>query len=227
MASLQNGVDNEPVLAQALGADWVVGALAVRIGSHVTAPGRVGATGPGQILWGPWPSREAAAAGVRRAPLERWTAAMNAAGIPTREVEDIRRELWRKLVINNGVNPLSALTGLDTASLSHHPALGPVVLELMRETVRAAAADEVRLDERDAAEMFELIRGFDPIKTSMLMDREHGRSLEREAICGAVLRRAERLGMAAPYTRTVDAVLQLLQERPFDPAVPASVWRQA
>jgi 2-dehydropantoate 2-reductase len=55
--------------------------------------------------------------------------------------------------------------------------------------------------------MYNLIRSFDAIKTSMLVDYEQGRALELDAICGAVMSRHQRLGIDAPYTRLVYALL--------------------
>ena len=208
VVSLQNGVDNEAQLAARLGETSVIGGLAVRIGGHITRPGHVEATGPAQIVWGAWPDGRSGSAARREASLRRWTELFNAAGIPTRRVDDIRRELWRKLVINNGVNPLSALTGLDTRTLSHHPELGPMVRALMAEAAAAAAADGVMLGEEDVEEMFLLIREFDAIKTSMLVDREKGRPLELDPISGAVIERCRRLGIDAPYTKSVVALLR-------------------
>jgi 2-dehydropantoate 2-reductase len=206
--SLQNGIDNEAQLAQSLGEEYVIGGLAVRIGGHITRPGQVEATGIAQIVWGAWPDSDSPAADRYGQALESWTESFNQAGIPTRLVSDIRRELWRKLVINNGVNPLSALTRLDTRTLSHHPEFSSLVYALMREAATAAGADGESLTEQDVDEMFTLIREFDPIKTSMLVDLEKGRSLELQPISGAVISRCESLGIDAPYTRTVHALLK-------------------
>ena len=118
--SLQNGVDNEAVLARHLGAERVLGGLAVRIGSHLTAPGIIDAVGPAQVVLGQWPT--AAASSNSEELLKRLDAVFNQAGIPTRVTDNILLELWRKLVINNGVNPLSALTRLDTGALMRDPA---------------------------------------------------------------------------------------------------------
>ncbi|SNC60147.1 2-dehydropantoate 2-reductase [Marinobacter sp. es.048] len=203
--SLQNGVDNEPALASLLGAQRVLGGLAVRIGGHIVQPGVVEAEGPAQIVMGEWPL--AVGADRRGALLERLRSEFEAAGIPATVSDNIRYELWRKLVINNGVNPLSALTGLDTRSLTHHPEFQKIVHGMMAETVAASKADDVNLGPEDLAEMFDLISNFNAIKTSMLIDKEKGRPLELDSIAGVVLRRCERLGIEAPYTRTVNALL--------------------
>jgi len=204
--SLQNGVDNEAVLAGRLGPERVLGGLAVRIGSHLTAPGIIDAVGPAQVVMGQWPT--AGASSESEELLNRLVVVFNQAGIPTRVTGNIRLELWRKLVINNGVNPLSAITGLDTGTLLRDPGLSRIVYGLMAEATAAAAADGVPLGETDCREMFELIRHFDPIKTSMLVDFEHNRPLELEEICGAVLSRSQRLQREAPYTFTVYQLLR-------------------
>jgi 2-dehydropantoate 2-reductase len=109
--SLQNGIDNERRIAAAVGAERTIGGLAVRIGAHVVDPGVVAATGPAQVVLGAWPTaRDHPAA---RTSLAALVTTFCDAGIPTTLSEDIRLELWKKLMINNGVNPLSVLAELD------------------------------------------------------------------------------------------------------------------
>ena len=209
--SLQNGVDNEAVLTRHLGTERVLGGLAVRIGSHLTSPGIIDVVGPAQVVLGQWPT--AAAASNSAELLKRLDAVFNHADIPTRVTDNIQLELWRKLVINNGVNPLSALTRLDTGKLVSDPGLSQIVYGMMTEATAAAAADGVSLTETDCKEMFELIRQFDPIKTSMLVDFEHSRPLELEEICGAVLSRSRQLQREAPYTFSIYQLLRLASSR--------------
>nr|AMR08645.1 2-dehydropantoate 2-reductase [uncultured bacterium] len=204
--SLQNGVDNEPLLADAIGAGRVIGGLAVRIGGHIVRPGVIEAEGVAQIVMGEWPAA-GQTAGPSQQLLETLVSEFNTAGIPTTLSDRIRYELWRKLVINNGVNPLSALTGLDTRSLTHHPEFSRIVYRMMAETVAASRADDVNLGQTDLDDMFDLISSFNAIKTSMLVDKEKGRPLELDSIAGAVLRRCRELGIEAPYTSTITALL--------------------
>lgn len=206
--SLQNGVDNEPLIAQLLGEKRVLGGLAVRIGGHIIKPGVVEAEGVAQIVMGEWPAASKQP-DARRLLVETLQTAFVQAGIPTTVSTAIGYELWRKLVINNGVNPISALTGLDTQSLTRHPELSKLVYGMMMETAKAAKADGLELGKKDVDEMFELISSFNAIKTSMLVDKEKGRPLELDSIAGAVLRRSEILGIDAPYTTTVNALLRL------------------
>lgn len=207
--SLQNGVDNEAVLAQHLGAERILGGLAVRIGSHLSGPGVIDATGPGQVIMGQWPKASAGASRLAQL-LERLNIIFNQAGIPARVSDDIQLELWRKLIINNGVNPLSALTRLDTGTLMRDQGLSRIVYAMMAEATAAGAADGITLSEADCREMFDLISQFDSIKTSMLVDFQHNRPLELEEICGAVLKRSMQLKREAPYTFTIYQLLRRL-----------------
>lgn len=205
LLSLQNGVDNEFVIASRIGAARTVGGLAVRIGGHIVAPGVVEATGVAQVVMGAWKRAEENPQLQQR--LHIVADAFREAGIPAELSEEILKALWRKLLINNGVNPLSALTRLDTRSLTAHPVLTRTVYRLMEETALAASADGVVLERSDIDEMYRLICQFDAIKTSMLVDLEKGRPLELDAISGAVIGRCARLGREAPLTALIQALL--------------------
>ncbi|WP_334223914.1 ketopantoate reductase family protein [Thiosocius teredinicola] len=205
--SLQNGVDNERQIAAALGSQRTIGGLAVRIGGHVICPGLIEATGPAQVVLGAWPNAQQNAA--LQCNLGRIVDTFDAAGIPTTLSDDIQLELWKKLLINNGVNPLSALTGLDTRTLSNHPALSSSVYRLMEEAATAALSDGITIGKPDIDAMFELISTFDAIKTSMLVDIEKGRPLELDEIAGAVAERCRQLGEPAVLTEMVHGLVSL------------------
>ena len=207
LLSLQNGVDNESVIAASIGAERTVGGLAVRIGGHIVSPGVVEATGVAQVVMGAW--KRASDNPPLQNRLQGVADAFNQASIPTTLSDDIQQALWRKLLINNGVNPLSALTRLDTRSLTAHPELTRTVYQLMEEAALAASADGVTMTRDDIDEMYRLICQFDAIKTSMLVDLEKGRPLELEAISGAVVERCKRLGREAPLSALIQALLAL------------------
>ncbi|WP_114418909.1 ketopantoate reductase family protein [Marinospirillum perlucidum] len=205
LLSLQNGVDNEPLLAEVLGEERVLGGIALRIGGHLDNPGEVSASGPAQIVMGAWP--EAGQPPRQQAFLEEVDHHFQQAGIPSRISHQIALELWRKLMLNNAVNPLSALTHLDTQTLSHDSYYGPVVKGLMAEAGQVAAAEGLAIDSKDVEEMYDLICQFDGIKTSMLVDLEKGRPLELEGISGSLLQRAQKHQLTLPMTGLLYALL--------------------
>ncbi|MGB1090600.1 MAG: ketopantoate reductase family protein [Oceanobacter sp.] len=204
--SLQNGVDNEQMIADVVGMERTLGGLAVRIGGHIIEPGVVEATGPAQLELGAWPNHELNSGW--RETLDEWAILLGEAQIPVTVSDDIQASLWRKLVINNGVNPLSALALLSTRPLTRHPTLTLMVKEMMDETVRAAQQIGVGLTADDADAMYKLICEFDDIKTSMQVDREKGRTMELDDICMPVIRNAEASGQPAQTTERVYHLLK-------------------
>lgn len=204
--SLQNGIDNEQQIADIHGQDNTIGGLAVRIGGHITEPGVIEATGPAQVVMGAWPNAKTNT-GLTDL-MDQCTKVFNAADIPTTLSTDIQLELWKKLLINNGVNPLSALTGLDTRAITSHPVFSKTVYQLMQEAATAATADGIHVSESDLKAMYDLICAFDAIKTSMLVDREKGRPLELDAITGVVIKRSQRIGREAPVTTLIEALIK-------------------
>lgn len=203
--SLQNGVDNEKLLAEALDEDRILGGLAVRIGGHILEPGVVEAKGVAQVVYGQWPNNS----NQQNKVLSLLPEAFSQSGIEAFLSSDIQRELWRKLLINNGVNPLSVITETDTRHITADPSLGRTVYKMMEETAKAASYDGVVLERSDIDEMFELISSFDAIKTSMLVDYEKGRPIEVDAICGAVIERCHATSTECPMTELIMALVSV------------------
>lgn len=205
--SLQNGVENEALLAEHIGADKVIGGLTRKIGAHILRPACIDAVGPAETILGAWSKDKKALSFT-----EKFSALLNKAGIPTSITLDIKKELWKKLIINNGVNALCALLRVKTGIVMQHPKLFPLVLGLMHETANAARVLHVKISTQDVEEMFALIQGFDSIKPSMLIDLEHQRRLEIEEICGVVIRTLKAKGMDAPYTKSIASLLEYTLE---------------
>lgn len=197
--SLQNGVDSESVLADTFGKDRIWGGMAIKIGGEVINPGKIVSTGVAKITYGPWPVVNSG----QQMPYQliNFAKYLAMANIPFELTSNIRLELWKKLVINNGVNPLSAITGLNTFELTHNPAYVAVIRKAMQETVEAARYDGVELTQQDVNTLFNLIKNFSPIKTSMLIDKEKGREIELDAIVGAVIKRCQKQGIPAPQNQ--------------------------
>jgi 2-dehydropantoate 2-reductase len=203
IVSLQNGVENEAILCDYFAEEFVIGGLTRKIGAHVVAPGCVNAVGSAETILGMMRTTS-----ENEAFLETLATTFNEAGIPTQTTYDIEQELWKKLIINNGVNALCALLEVKTGVLFDHTKLSSIVQGLMHETAAAARALHVKITEADVEAMFELMSHFDSIKPSMLVDLEQGRSIEIEEICGVVVRALHQIGADAPYTKTIATLLE-------------------
>ncbi|MBV8477372.1 MAG: 2-dehydropantoate 2-reductase [Acidobacteria bacterium] len=124
----------------------------------------------------------------------------------------IRHEIWVKLLGNVAFNPVSALTGCTLVEMTRDPELSQVIREIMKE-VQAVGAKlglelPVSIEQRTA--------GAEKVgehKTSMLQDLERGRPLELEAVVGAVIELADRMGVPVPHTQAVYAFTKALSRK--------------
>jgi 2-dehydropantoate 2-reductase len=125
-----------------------------------------------------------------------------AAGLQAEAMPDLRPAQWSKLIFNATVNAVAALTGLPHdphfAAKERPDDLGRLVHELVDEGKRIAAAAGVELHD-DPWEMNVLAtqRGSRHYP-SMLEDVEAHRPTEIDHITGALVREADRLGVAVP-----------------------------
>jgi 2-dehydropantoate 2-reductase len=148
-------------------------------------------------------------------PLERVeevAALIESSGLEATAFGDLRPSQWSKLIFNATVNGLAALTGLPHdfhfASVEQPNDLGRLVRALMGEGTAVARAAGLGLAD-DPWEMNVLAtqRG-SAHRPSMLEDIEAERPIEVESINGALVREAERLGIAVPLHRAVYALVR-------------------
>lgn len=137
-----------------------------------------------------------------------WARTLSAAGLPATASDDIRRDLWIKLLGNACSNPLSVLTQTTTDRLLDDTGTRAVYERLMAECLAIGRHAGLALD-LDVAQRIAQTRALGAVKTSMLQDLEAGRPLELAAILGAPLECATRLGVDAPLMRTVLALADL------------------
>lgn len=208
IVSLQNGVENEEILCRFLPCEKIIGGLSRKIGAHIISHGVVKSTGEVETIIGamkPTVKNEFF--------MQKFKDELNASKIECEVVLDIKLELWKKLIINNGVNAICALLEIKTGELMRDEKLSHIVYHLMQETALAAKAKGVFVSLKDVKEMFELIKKFDSIKPSMLVDKEHHRKLELEEICGIVLRCCKAQDIEAPYTKTISYLLEFMSNK--------------
>ena len=201
--SLQNGIENEDILARALGLPPLMVAL-TRIGVELVAPATVLYSGRGTIVFGEPDGSESPRA-------RRVAEAFAGAGVPHELRSDILVAAWEKLAWNAGFNAVTTLTRSTVAEVLAFPGTRTLVVDAMEEVdaVAVAAGIPVRRT-RTAKVLEESTTGLPDFKTSMLQDLVRGRRLEHDALNGAVVRAAARTSVAVPVNRTLLALLSRL-----------------
>ncbi len=185
--------------------DYVIGGLTRLIVSHTVSLGHVHCSGEVQTLIGALSHTK-----ENSKFLNEFKKILDRTETTTFICEDIRLELWNKLIINNGVNAICALVQEESGPLLKNEKTAKLIYGLMSETALASNAVGVNLTQEDANKMFELMKTFQSVKPSMWVDTENNRDLELDDICGGVvIKNCEKQGVdAPPYTRAISTLLE-------------------
>ena len=126
--------------------------------------------------------------------------ASGGAGLNTNVVENIDHVVWQKLLHNAVVNPVSALTGLTCRELLDDEDLQTFMRDLCVEIVAVMRARGVPIvDEEDPYRpVIGSQKALGKNRPSMWQDLARGQRTEIDAINGAIVDEATRLGLAAP-----------------------------
>ena len=147
--------------------------------------------------------------GSRSERIEALSKAMINAGFKSPVSKDIRGEIWLKLWGNLCLNPISALTHATLEDICRFPATRALAATMMAEGQAIAhklgVEFKISIDKR--------IAGAEAIgahKTSMLVDVEHGRALELEALVGSVVELGRITDTPTPTIEAIYAATSLL-----------------
>lgn len=202
--SLQNGVENEDKMENYLPKEFIIGGLTRLIAVHIIKQGFVQAVGEVQTILGSIKPTKHSQEFLEKLKIE-----LDNANTTTILTNNIKLELWKKLIINNGVNAICALLEEKSGTLINKKETSLLVYNLMKEAGLASHAVKVNISESDVDEMFELMKKFESIVPSMWVDKKNNRDLELDDICGVVIKNCEKQGLDAPYTRTIATILHM------------------
>ncbi|MFW5900745.1 MAG: ketopantoate reductase family protein [Halodesulfurarchaeum sp.] len=200
--TLQNGLGNIEHIGSVIGTDQVIGGTTT-MGASLPEPGHVRIENLGQTRIGrPW--------GVNGSVLDRIESVFEGAGFHATVVPDIRQAIWEKVLINAGINPITALGQVPNGQLQ-----AGVGRELLRATIReaqAVAEAEGYPIENPVAKATAVLKSTADNRSSMLRDIEAGNRTEIDALNGAIVERAESHGISVPVNRTITAAIELLSD---------------
>jgi 2-dehydropantoate 2-reductase len=148
--------------------------------------------------------------GSRTSRVEELSKVLTAAAFDAPVRDNIRWNIWLKLWGNVCFNPISALTGATLGRMMGNPELRALCKTMMLETQAVNEALDVHIPTEMMERRLAAAASIPDHKMSMLQDMERGRSLEIDALVGAV----QELGRITDVkTPVVDAVLALIRER--------------
>ena len=202
--SFQNGLGNEEEIERILGAGKVLGGLTAQ-GANIEAPGVVRNHAELPSFIG---EMKGGVSGRTRA----LASALSAHGLPTEASENIRHDIWKKLMANIGVSGTSAAPNLTLGGIVQVPELEAIAYRAIDEALAVAKAENIELDPDGAREVFHQITSGTPgNKSSLCVDVVNERPSEVDYIYGAVIKLGAKHGIDTPVLQTISAVIKGLQ----------------
>jgi 2-dehydropantoate 2-reductase len=207
----QNGVDAVDLLSESIAPERVAAGVAY-IAAVIGEPGtivhtgtmsrlRVGALHPGQLD-----------------TLKQFVDAGTAAGFGMELVDDPNRMLWEKFIALNALSALTAVTRQPLGVIRSDPDMRATLQATFREAIALAAKTGVNLPAEFEENSFKFLDTLpESMRASMAHDLLAGRRLEAPWLCGAVVRRAAKVGLPVPVNATIWAAL-----KPFAEGKPAA-----
>lgn len=203
--TLQNGLGNVEALCSVFGARRVIAGTTGH-GSTMAAPGHIRHAGEGDTVVGGLDGGSAARATALAALFER-------AGIAVKITENVIGLIWTKLLVNVGINALTAVTGLKNGGLLDFPETKELLSAAVLEAVAVAEAKGIRLETADpVGHTLSVARKTAENRSSMLQDITAGRQTEISVINGAVAAEGERLGVPVPVNTVLTKLVLVLEK---------------
>ena len=200
--SLQNGLRNEEMIERIAGADRAVGGVTTH-GVRYVAPGRVEHTGIGETIVGEMD-------GSVSGRVKKFADALTGCGVHTEVSSNIKREIWRKAVVNAAINPLTAILRCRNGYLLENEHARKLMGRICREGM--AVAGGLGLGIGDAMEKAEEVaRLTAENQSSMLQSLLRKRRTEIEFINGEIARVGRKVGVETPVNSTIVEIIRAME----------------
>lgn len=194
--TLQNGLGNVETLATTLGSERVTGGSTAQ-GAVILRPGVGQHTGNGLTYL---PDQE----GTR--PL---ADLLTQSGIETVLINNLDSLIWGKLIVNAGINPLTALLRQPNGFLVENVTARLLLARVVTEAAQVAQARGIQLPYPDPiGQALAVAQRTARNHSSMLQDVQRGAVTEIEAITGAVLYHGQRSHIPTPLNARLYHLIQ-------------------
>jgi 2-dehydropantoate 2-reductase len=206
ICSLQNGWGNLDLLDEALPALPLL-AGATSLGAYLDDLGLLHATDRGTTVIAPWRPSDFPAA-------ERASTMIRDTGLLSEARPDARAVLWRKLVLNSAVNPITALAHCTNGALLSELSLFEIARRAAREAAQVGESLGLLDADFDPEEALRaILRETAGNLSSMREDLARGRRTEIEEITGAIVRLAEKSGRPTPVQSALLTLVRAAERR--------------
>lgn len=211
LLTLQNGAGHDRVMREfADSAHVLIGTT--KQGSYRESASVIVNSGLGETVFGGAASQGEQA--PDRARLEELRSVFENAGFPCAVSDNIRFEVWNKLMINASSSVLSGVLQVPQGYVAENEMAWSICEDLIREICAAAAGEgAVFVPEEQILRVREHLRKAPDGYTSIYADIKNGRKTEADFICGAVVRAAQEQGLRVPVQETILKLVHAMEGR--------------
>ena len=207
VVSLQNGVDNEHKIAEAIGHYHVMGGIAYIL-STIAEPGVVEHTGgPARITFGEMN-------GVQSPRATKLLEAFQRAQVEAEISTDIRQELWSKFAFICAAAGMTTASRVPIGTLRTTDTSWKMFGRMIKEVIKVAVAEGVELPADVTEKHMLFAEQLEPnVFSSLHYDMTHDKPMELEALHGTVVRKAREHEVPVPMHAAVYALLKPWSDR--------------
>ncbi len=202
--TLQNGLGNIEKIASVAAQERIIAGTTAH-GATVLEAGSIQHAGRGPTIIGEIDGRSTAR-------LDAVVDLLNDANIETTASQNVVGLIWDKLLVNVGINALTAITRLKNGQLIEFKETEEILELAVNEAMTVAQVKGIQLSHADpVAHTKEICKLTADNTASMLQDVLHKRKTEIEMINGAIVREGKQLGLQTPINTVLANIVSVIQ----------------
>ena len=202
--TLQNGIGNVQILNDYFGTDKVIAGI-TNHGATLIGKAHVRHAGKGDTIIGK-------SGGKLSGALKNVANLLSKAGFETKVSKDIDSVIWSKLIINVGINAVTAITRLNNGRIVEYEWARALLRGAVGEAVKVVRRKRIKLGYDDPIQKAESVcRATATNVSSMLQDILNRKRTEIDFINGAIVRQGKASGIPTPVNETLSSLVNLIE----------------
>jgi len=202
--TLQNGIGNIEIIGEVVGQEKVIGGI-TNMGATLLDVGHIRHAGKGETVIG-------RIDGKIPVEIRSIREIFNKVGLETRVSRDIKGFLWSKLLINAGINALTAITRLNNGKLLDFEGTRKIMRMAVTEGIKVAKRKRIKLIYDDPLAKVEAVcEATQANVSSMLQDVLRKKPTEVDFINGVIVRHGQEMGIPVPVNSVLFDLVKTIE----------------
>jgi 2-dehydropantoate 2-reductase len=209
--SIQNGLGNAEVISSFVGEERTILARVI-FGAEILSPGWVEVTVcADKVRLGGFKNR------AKYEKIKEIAELLTSVGIESEVTSEIDKYIWGKILYNSTLNPLSAILEVTYGELGKSSYARWVIRKICEEIFEVAKANGIKLFWGEPKEYLDVLFNKEIPKTSahhssMLQDIKRGKRTEIDALNGAIVELAKKVGVETPVNEALTSLVKFKEK---------------